>query len=90
MNRPQVGKGARILMEGNARFVTMPMPGDDGLEMEAVRDARVTIFESGVMLVETSEEIFTTHQLNCEVVWDYVGEVEPRGPKIVPLRPRPA
>jgi hypothetical protein len=50
-------------------------PGEEGTYVD---HAEVTLFENGIVLIQTPLEESTTHLRNCEILWRYETDAEDR------------
>ena len=62
-------------------------PGEEGTYID---HAYVTLFENGIVHIQSSQEETTTHLQNCEILWRFETEAEERTPKVRLLKPKPA
>lgn len=52
---------------GHAEQIIFYYNGEEGTY---ISDAKVSLYESGVVHIESNGEIVTTHISNCEIVWE--------------------
>jgi hypothetical protein len=60
-------------------------PGEEGTYVD---HAHVTLFENGIVHIESSHEETTTHLQNCEILWKFEVEGEDRANKVRLLKPK--
>jgi hypothetical protein len=77
-------KQPQVLKSGTAMRVVFFYPGEEGTYVDNVN---VTIFENGIVNIESPHEETTTHIQNCEVLWNYATETE-EGSKLRLLKPK--
>lgn len=86
----------KILKQGKAKKVVFFYSGEEGTYLDQVF---VTLFENGVVHLETGEEELTTNLRNCEILWETPQDVQDsrlgklrllkskKGPELVPTPP---
>lgn len=76
----------RILKKGFAMRVIFFYPGEEGTYVD---NAEVTLYENGILQIESTQEMTTTHLQNCEILWRFeTDSPEDRASKIRLLRPK--
>ncbi len=75
----------RILKKGHAMRVIFFYPGEEGTYVD---NADVTLFENGVIHIQSNQEETTTHLQNCEILWRFEVESEDRANKLRLLKPK--
>jgi hypothetical protein len=80
------GKGTtRILKKGHAMRVIFFYPGEEGTYVD---NAEVTLFDNGIIHIESNQEETTTHLQNCEILWRFETDAEDRANKVRLLKPK--
>lgn len=59
-------------------------PGEEGTYVE---NANVTLFDNGIVHIQSNNEETTTHLQNCEILWSFDVEGEERVTKVRLLKP---
>lgn len=76
----------RILKKGPAARVIFFYPGEEGTYID---HAHVTLYENGIVHIQSSQEESTTHLQNCEILWTLEAENEERlSTKVRLLKPQ--
>jgi hypothetical protein len=75
----------RILKRGQAMRVIFFYPGEEGTYVD---NATVTLFENGIVHIESNQEESTADLKNCEILWRYEVEAEERVSKVRLLKPK--
>ncbi len=78
-------KSVKILKRGPAMRVIFFYPGEEGTYID---HAYVTLFENGIVHIQSSAEETTTHLQNCEILWRFETEADERAPKVRLLKPK--
>lgn len=73
-----------VLKKGRAMRVTFFYPGEEGTYVD---NAHITVFENGIVHIESPLEETTVHLQNCEILWWYEAEAEDRLGKVRLLKP---
>lgn len=69
----------KVLKKGLAMRVIFFYPGEEGTYVD---NARVTVFENGIVHIQSDQEETTTHLQNCEILWTFEVQSEDRPGKI--------
>lgn len=64
-----------VLKKGKAARVIFFYPGEEGTYVD---HAEVTLFENGIVQIQTPLEESTTHVSNCEILWRYETDADDR------------
>ncbi len=78
-----------VLKKGRAARVIFFYPGEEGTYVD---HADVTLFENGIVLIQTPLEESTTHVSNCEILWRYETDADERGSgkvRLIKSKPEP-
>ncbi|MBI2605958.1 MAG: hypothetical protein HYW49_07745 [Deltaproteobacteria bacterium] len=81
------GRSTKVLKQGHAMRVTFFYPGEEGTYVD---NAHVTIYENGIVHLESPLEETTTHLQNCEILWRFDAEAaeQPGKGKVRLLKPK--
>ena len=63
----------RVLKKGMAMRVVFFYPGEEGTYVDNVH---VSVYENGIVNIESQHEETTTHIQNCEVLWNFSTEAD--------------
>lgn len=74
----------KVLRKGMAMRVVFFYPGEEGTYVEHVH---VTLYENGIVQIDSNQEDMTTHLKNCEILWQHQSEEE-RDKKVRLLKPK--
>ncbi len=83
----RMGQGDRsmkVIKKGSARRVIFFYPGEEGTYVD---NTNVTLYENGIVHLESQSEETTTHLQNCEILWSFEVEGEDRASKVRLLKP---
>lgn len=75
----------KILKKGHAMRVIFFYPGEEGTYVD---NAEVTLFENGIIHIQSNQEETTTHLQNCEILWHFELDAEDRANKVRLLKPK--
>src|ERR1700748_2995940 len=75
----------KVLKKGHAMRVIFFYPGEEGTYVD---NAEVTLFDNGIIHIQSSQEETTTHLQNCEILWRFEVEGEDRASKLRLLKPK--
>jgi len=89
-SRGNSGDGLRVVKKGLAQRVVFFYPGEEGTYID---NAHVTLYATGIVHIEASNEVTTTHLQHCEILWRFqemdTADSKSRGPATVRLlKPR--
>jgi hypothetical protein len=79
------GDDVKILRKGPAMRVIFFYPGEEGTYVD---NAEVTLYENGLVHINSSQEESTTHLQNCEILWRFETEADDRTSKVRLLKPK--
>jgi hypothetical protein len=79
------GDDVKILRRGPAMRVIFFYPGEEGTYVD---NAEVTLYENGLVHINSSQEESTTHLQNCEILWRFETEADDRTSKVRLLKPK--
>jgi hypothetical protein len=82
---PLAPSHVRILKRGPAMRVIFFYPGEEGTYID---NANVTLFENGIIHIQSQLEETTTHLQNCEILWNFENEADERQNKVRLLKPK--
>jgi hypothetical protein len=74
-----------VIKRAPAMRVIFFYPGEEGTYVDG---AFVTLFENGIVHIQSPFEETTTHLQNCEILWQFETEAEDRVSKIRLLKPK--
>lgn len=74
-----LGLTPRVIKRGPAARVVFFYQGEEGTYVDEVY---VTIFENGIVHIESPHEETTTHLQNCEILWSYATQSDERVSKL--------
>jgi hypothetical protein len=83
-----IGQGSnamKIIKKGPAMRVIFFYPGEEGTYVD---NAHVTLYENGIIHIESSQEETTTHLQNCEILWHFETDADDRSSKLRLLKPK--
>jgi hypothetical protein len=83
--RSSGGDRVRILKKGPAMRVIFFYPGEEGTYVD---NAEVTLFDNGIIHIQSNQEETTTHLQNCEILWRFETDAEDRANKLRLLKPK--
>lgn len=69
----------KIMKKGSAMRVIFFYPGEEGTYMD---HADVTLYENGIVHINSTQEETTTHLQNCEILWRYETDADDRASKV--------
>src|SRR6476619_1012639 len=75
----------RIIKKGSAMRVIFFYPGEEGTYVD---HANVTLYENGIVHIQSNQEETTTHLQNCEILWRFETDAEDRTNKVRLLKPK--
>lgn len=75
----------RVLRQGHAMRVIFFYPGEEGTYVD---HAEVTLYENGIIHIQSNQEETTTHLQNCEILWRMELDGEDRANKVRLLKPK--
>lgn len=78
-------KQVGVLRKGHAMRVIFFYPGEEGTYVD---HADVTLFENGIIHIQSNQEETTTHLQNCEILWRFEVDGEDRANKVRLLKPK--
>jgi len=81
----QEGDAVKVIRKGSAMRVIFFYPGEEGTYVD---HAEVTLFENGIVHIQSNQEETTTHLQNCEILWHFETETEERTNKVRLLKPK--
>lgn len=76
----------RVIKKGPAMRVIFFYPGEEGTYVD---HAEVTLYENGIVHIDSTQEETTTHLQNCEILWRFETDADERQSKVRLLRPSP-
>lgn len=80
------GDPMRIVKKGPAMRVIFFYPGEEGTYVD---NANVTLYENGIIHIQSNQEETTTHLQNCEILWRFETEnADDRASKLRLLKPK--
>lgn len=79
------GDRVKILKKGHAMRVIFFYPGEEGTYVD---NADVTLYENGIIHIQSNQEETTTHLQNCEILWRFELDSEDRASKLRLLKPK--
>ncbi len=80
------GDVVKILKKGSAMRVIFFYPGEEGTYVD---NSNVTLYENGIVHIQSNQEETTTHLQNCEILWQFVdAEERSSTPKVRLLKPK--
>ena len=79
-------KPMRVIKKGPAMRVIFFYPGEEGTYVD---HAEVTLYENGIVHIDSTQEETTTHLQNCEILWRFETDADERQSKVRLLRPSP-
>lgn len=79
------GDRVKILKKGHAMRVIFFYPGEEGTYVD---DSDVTLYENGIIHIQSNQEETTTHLQNCEILWRFETDAEDRANKLRLLKPK--
>jgi hypothetical protein len=74
-----------IVRKGSAMRVIFFYPGEEGTYLD---NAEVTLYENGVVHIQSNQEETTTHLQNCEILWRFEVDSDDRASKLRLLKPK--
>ena len=83
--RSSGGDRVRILKKGPAMRVIFFYPGEEGTYVD---NAEVTLYENGIIHIQSNQEETTTHLQNCEILWRFEVDADDRANKLRLLKPK--
>ncbi len=60
-------------------------PGEEGTYVD---NAEVTLYDNGIIHIQSNQEETTTHLQNCEILWRFEVDAEDRANKLRLLKPK--
>lgn len=75
----------KVIKKGPAMRVIFFYPGEEGTYIE---NAEVTLFENGIVHIQSNNEVTTTHLQNCEILWSFSVDADERLSKVRLLKPK--
>lgn len=75
----------KIIRKGPAMRVIFFYPGEEGTYVD---HADVTLYENGIVHINSNQEETTTHLQNCEILWRFETDAEDRISKVRLLKPK--
>ncbi len=76
----------KIIKKGPAMRVIFFYPGEEGTYVD---NAQVTLYENGIIHIESNQEETTTHLQNCEILWRFETDADDRNTnKLRLLKPK--
>jgi hypothetical protein len=78
------GRTLGVLKQGHAMRVIFFYPGEEGTYVD---NAEVTLYENGIIHIQSNQEETTTHLQNCEILWRFETDAEERTNKVRLLKP---
>jgi hypothetical protein len=73
-----------VLKQGHAMRVIFFYPGEEGTYVD---NAEVTLYENGIIHIQSNQEETTTHLQNCEILWRFETDADDRTNKVRLLKP---
>lgn len=75
----------KVLRKGPAMRVVFFYPGEEGSYVDHVE---VTLYENGIVHIQSEHEDSTMDLKNCEILWNFQVETDERAPKVRLLKPK--
>jgi hypothetical protein len=72
-DEPEGDDTVKVLKKGTAMRVIFFYPGEEGTYVD---NAEVTLYENGVVHIQSPQEESTTHLQNCEILWHFLDAEE--------------
>jgi hypothetical protein len=69
----------KVLKKGPAMRVIFFYPGEEGTYVD---HAEVTLYENGIIHIQSNQEETTTHLQNCEILWRFETDADDRSSKV--------
>lgn len=86
MAKPEVEESSmRVIKKGPAMRVIFFYPGEEGTYVD---HADVTLYENGIVHINSNQEETTTHLQNCEILWRFETDADERVNKVRLLKPK--
>lgn len=78
-------KSMKVIKRGPAMRVIFFYPGEEGTYVD---HANVTLYENGIVHIDSNQEETTTHLQNCEILWRFETDADERANKVRLLKPK--
>jgi hypothetical protein len=78
-------KSMKVIKRGPAMRVIFFYPGEEGTYVD---HANVTLYENGIVHIDSNQEETTTHLQNCEILWRFETDSDERANKVRLLKPK--
>src|ERR1700744_5462417 len=78
-------QSVKIIKKGVAMRVIFFYPGEEGTYVD---HPEVTLYENGIIQINSHQEETTAHLQNCEIIWRFESDAEDRSSKVRLLKPK--